>query len=220
LIQGEDGIFTSDAALPTYETDGILTHKVDNGTEGTSRIKTSHPGVTGSGARTMAAWLDYSGGGSETMMGHGTNASLQRWDWALESGDIAIRINAAFIVFDSNVSARVLHCATRYPEGGNITDLTGYVDGVSQPVGSEVAGVPNTTLGVNVVIGNRTSEVATFSNAIGEFRIYDIAVNPDIIRLMWEPPTRWDLYYELGRVFYSVPAVVAVGNPWHVYAPQ
>ena len=45
-------------------------------------------------------------------------------------------------------------------------------------------------------------------------------LNSTVAYQMWDPHTRHDLIYELGRVFYSFPAAAAVGNPWHVYAQQ
>ena len=36
-----------------------------------------------------------------------------------------------------------------------------------------------------------------------------LAVDPKVIYQMWDPPTRWQLQYERGRVFYSIPAAAA-----------
>ena len=55
---------------------------------------------------------------------------------------------------------------------------------------------------------------------IGEVSIYDQVLPAAVRHHKYNPPTRWDLHYELGRVFYSFPAPAAVGNPWHVYAQQ
>ena len=58
------------------------------------------------------------------------------------------------------------------------------------------------------------------SGRLADARIYNRTLRDGDVLHQADVPTRWDLYYELGRVFYSFPAVAAVGNPWHVYAQQ
>ncbi len=77
----------------------------------------------------------------------------------------------------------------------------------------------------NLMIGQQSTDApgSFYGGEIFETRIYDLdTATPEVLleSLVFDPKTRWDLYYELGRVFYSFPAVAAVGNPWHVYAQQ
>ena len=70
---------------------------------------------------------------------------------------------------------------------------------------------------------NAATPAEVLDGSIAEFRMYNRfpgTARDTFARTIYAPNTRWNLYHELGRVFYSVPAAAAVGNPWHVYAQQ
>ena len=53
-----------------------------------------------------------------------------------------------------------------------------------------------------------------FHGEATDFRLYDVAPQPSVIYQMWAPGTRWQLYYELGQVFYSLPAAAVAFVPY------
>ena len=101
-----------------------------------------------------------------------------------------------------------------------------YVDGVEDTGTKErddsvtsLASVAN-----NLIVGafDNDGTIGTFyDGSIYHLQINHVGLTDQVIWQMGgDPRTRWDILYELGRVFYSFPAVVAVGNPWHVYVQQ
>ena len=112
-------------------------------------------------------------------------------------------------------------CVVTYSNIGGTRLLTLYLDGVevdtAVPSGEIWDGSSNLFL---AAADDASLPSGPADMTFHDLRFYTTTLPAATVRHMWDPQTRWDLYYELGRVFYSVPAVVAVGNPWHVYAQQ
>lgn len=52
---------------------------------------------------------------------------------------------------------------------------------------------------------------------IHDLRVYNVEVPDSTIRAMYDPSTRWDLYYQPGMRAYFLPAAVSGGPwPWHM----
>ena len=124
--------------------------------------------------------------------------------------------------FHANLSwaaGDLIHWAFRYDKDSDLQEI--YKNGILSPSTGGQGVWGSNSLGTNLHIGKRIASIDTnfMDGKMFEVRTYSNLVHPAVIYQMWHPPTRWDLYYELGRVFYSFPAVT-VGNPWHVYAQQ
>ena len=103
---------------------------------------------------------------------------------------------------------------------GNNLDI--YLDGVELASSLQVgAHADMRTTSTNITLGGRpfTNFTEELKGELYDCRIYDRSFSA---AEAWQMANekRWDVYYELGRVFYSIPAAAAVGNPWHVYAQQ
>ena len=118
---------------------------------------------------------------------------------------------------------------------GSVSNVAFYVDGVKQasPVISDNDLVNGqfyhiTFTASNIVTAGSSPQIFTQDNGAnfnldgGGVCIYfwDRTLSDKEAFSLHAPETRWNIFHELGRVFYSVPAVVAVGNPWYAYANQ
>ena len=100
-----------------------------------------------------------------------------------------------------------------------------FVDGVSQAIVYDLQNTPSNFVNWtrNQFIGGFNDGGAPLTPLTGQlesFQFNNTILPEPTLKSFFYLPTRWGLYYELGRVFYSVPAAAAVGNPWHVYAQQ
>ena len=66
-------------------------------------------------------------------------------------------------------------------------------------------------LGVNEING---SDLVPFDGKVCDLRIGTNITPSGLARQKWNPQTRWDLYYELGRVFYSFAAGAVAFVPY------
>jgi len=94
---------------------------------------------------------------------------------------------------------------------GDSNRLKVYFNGVQQTL-TFTGGVPATvpTIATPLSIGVEASVPArTWKGSIADARIYTKALSPQVIYQMWSPSARWQLYYEIGRVYYSFPLAAA-----------
>jgi len=83
---------------------------------------------------------------------------------------------------------------------------TVYLDGVADGSATDST-TQESALTTSPMIGwERLTSTNFFNGRIYDVRVYDVPKSAAEIRQMWHPTTRWDLYYEMGRVFYSFPA--------------
>ena len=118
--------------------------------------------------------------------------------------------NEANVTGTTTVTDGNLHLALFVWAGAN--DVKLYIDGISEGTigGTGTVGDIDTTddifMGAHL---NGSGLVSSpFTGQLFDARVGLSVVNAATARQMHEPQTRWDLYSELGRVFYSVPAVV------------
>ena len=98
-------------------------------------------------------------------------------------------------------------------------DVELFINGVSEATGSVSEAPTNLN---NYLIGGSLTDVMKepFNGRIAYLDVNNVVLPAAVINQKASPQHRWNIFYELGRVFYSVPAAAAVGNPWHVYANQ
>ena len=102
---------------------------------------------------------------------------------------------------------------------GGIVDFvgdTGYVlfDGTRQGTPVSLAGDTNYGSSAKLAIGYRPAGTPDgyIAADIRDVRIYHRPPNISFERSLFDPGTRWELYYELHRRIYSFPPVAAVGG--------
>lgn len=84
-----------------------------------------------------------------------------------------------------------------------------YHNGVN--VGTSSVGIPITTtqpLRMGVFTDSSGSVAGDSDHKQFDSKLYNIEVSPAVAYDMWQPPTRWGLRWQPGRVTYFVPAVV------------
>lgn len=69
--------------------------------------------------------------------------------------------------------------------------------------------------------GSGAESRALTSGLFADFRCYNVALTPDALWSLYDPATRWDLYWVPSRrVFFDVGGAVATGKPYLYYAAQ
>jgi Concanavalin A-like lectin/glucanases superfamily len=201
------GVVTSSNLLGgpalTFSTDGI--------------IDCSPPAVAGLSQISVSAWI------------HPTTAGQNSTGKILESTpgsviyfgyDGAATIFAHFFTTSgADPYARV----TTGPVLGAMTHVVGscsvgvanamYFNGVSQILSTNDLGSGTVNAITILHVGNTGGVAQDFSGAMWDLRIYDRAIRSDEAWQMYDPATRWDLYYELRTKTYLFPVpAVAGGN--------
>ena len=115
------------------------------------------------------------------------------------------RVNGA-----TNINGRLndwMHLATTWASGGSGTARV-YLDGVEDGSGTID---PETCTG-NYRLGAHKAPISKNENWDGslcDVRIYNVECPASILYQAWDPSRRWDMYYELNRIYYSFPVAVA-----------
>ncbi len=156
-------------------------------------ISTTYAGVTGSGARSVAAWVYYDGGNSTSpIVSYGNNSNTggafggyARFDLNVEGSSILLRVNGFNRTWTSAVTANQWsHIVFVYPSGANInsSNVKIYVNNVEITTGSVSGASPlATATGTTVRIGADSGATTgttvgaptnTFSGKIDDVRFY------------------------------------------------
>jgi hypothetical protein len=96
-----------------------------------------------------------------------------------------------------------------------------YANGVQ--VGSDATAVDATPAAwANIVVGALRRDVdANFCNgAVQQWAIWNRALTAAEVWNLYDPATRWDLYWTPGRKIHFDLAASATGNPWYAYRQQ
>lgn len=149
-----------------------------------------YQGVTGTQARTVAAWIRIAGGPiDEPIASWGVDVSGQKWTFRVQSNNgipntIRVEVNGGFVVGSTPVNDGMWHHVAAVLDPGsvsgagntNVLDARLYVDGALE-VQSATLGQPmNTAMGANVLVGVDLSNRA-WSGAIDEFAIWSRALS-------------------------------------------
>lgn len=87
--------------------------------------------------------------------------------------------------------------------------FTAYLNGRSMTATAPgaIGSQPNTTQ-----LGSRAGGLLDFTGVIKHIAVWNRKLSSDEAIAWYRPQTRWDLYSELGRVFYSIPTAAAAGG--------
>jgi len=119
------------------------------------------------------------------------------------------------ILFEANtdITARTnewIHYSCTWSSGGSGT-MNIYLDGendgsATRDPQSETSGY---RYGAHKVPGMGPGEGESWDGFLCDLRIYNVEVPASVVRAMWSPSSRWDMYYELNRIYYSFPPAAA-----------
>ena len=151
-------------------------------------VATGYKGVTGTNARTVAAWVRTSSTGDGGIVTWGANVAGQKWVFRMQDdngtiGAMRIEVNGGYVVGSSIVGDNQWHhIAVAFPGGGlnNVTDCLLYVDGKLEPVSAQQSQAINTASSADVAIGRdrgTTPDRFTFPGLIDDVRIYGHALS-------------------------------------------
>lgn len=92
----------------------------------------------------------------------------------------------------------------------NGSQAASYLDGEVQATGAQTGNLGPSTLPLQIGRISRPgfNEFSILGN-VWDFRVYSDPPSAEVIQQAYDPATRWDLYYELGRRTYFFPAVVS-----------
>lgn len=112
----------------------------------------------------------------------------------------------------------VQHIAATWTSGSNIV----YRDGVSVASDTDTNGADGSQ---SLIVGapNTIGTDKAFEGGIADVRIYDYAMTPGQIAQIYEPATRWDLFYQQGRIgtfFVAPPPTVEAPLGGHTFTGQ
>lgn len=199
---GNDGVYENS---PTLGVPGALLTDSDTAVTfaqaSSQYISSSYAGVTGSGARSIEAWVKttdtrfFDGG---CIISWGTWLSGQAF--LLHIPDQEIRL----VVLDGNViwSAPNIndgnwhHVVVTLPGNADVTDATCYVDGVAQSVSSSAPQTINTGTSLNVAIGHDNvdpSFTRYFDGSLDDVALYGHVLTQDQV----------SAHYEAGLYYYA-----------------
>jgi len=100
-----------------------------------------------------------------------------------------------------------IHYGVTWSSGGSGT-LNVYIDGVSDA--SSTRDPESETSGYRYgAHKNPSANNRSWDGFMSDLRLYNKECPGSAVRQMWSPSSRWDMYYELNRIYYSFPIAVA-----------
>jgi hypothetical protein len=143
----------------------------------------SYDGVTGTEARTMAAWIRTTAT-DRGIMTWGTNAQSKKWVFRLDGGRLRIEVNGGFRVGTTVLNDGQWHHVALTLQGGsspNVTDALLYVDGIAESTyTTQQSQAIDTASGTSVYIGadrvTTNNNSRDFSGQIDEVGIWSRAL--------------------------------------------
>jgi hypothetical protein len=161
--------------------------------DGTNDFVTAvgYKGVTGAGARTVAAWIKTSTSADDPIICWGTNAAGQKYALRVDLSFHAVRveINGGNLIGSTVVNDGLWHhVAVVLPDGStNVTHHEIYVDGVRETIGASDGQTINTASTTDVRIG-KDHENRFFSGAVDDVRIYGRALSAGEVKILARIP--------------------------------
>ena len=189
VISGNNGTVKNDPQWTTGKKDGALALGGIN----ESVVISGYNGVTGTTARTVAAWVKTDRIHTGTIVDWGEQQSGQDWhfqvqDWiarvidpAVPSGTLQVGVWQGRVIGTTNICDGEWHhvaavLAPTDPNDPKISDVTLYVDGVAEPVSHILDLSINTSPSSTVRIGAKETGVH-FDGTVDDVRIYDVALD-------------------------------------------
>ena len=162
-------------------------------------------------ARSCVFWARFTTGANTVVSEKGTNAHLVIQTL---NGRMIFRIagNSSNIVSTLEINDDVWRQLAFTATAGATTNSKAWTNAVlgETKTGQPAAGAANND---PFVIGARAGNNFAYPGDLFDFRLYNYALTPAVVRDCYNPPTRWDLYYELGqRSFYPYTASAAAAE--------
>jgi len=156
-----------------------------------------YKGVTGTDARTVAAWVkleDDDPQQNRSIMSWGDNAGEEKWNFRVQNSDgtdgtIRVEVNGGFIVGSTDITDEEWHhVAAVWEDDGspNVTDILLYVDGVLEGNSASQSKAVNTAIGKDVQLGRDHSN-RRMMGWLDDMRIYDEALSAAQIHALANP---------------------------------
>jgi hypothetical protein len=163
---------------------------------------TGYKGVLGTQSRTITAWVKANTAGEQPIVNYGdagAGAGARFCFRIHDSGKLAVEVTGDSVRSDSDVllDNEWHHVAVVHTSGGTCDEMQLYIDGQPDNTPAVSGTDVNTASGVDVAIGNRTTNY--FTGSIDDVRIYDSALDASDILEIYTGPA---------------PMVVAEGPVW------
>lgn len=205
LVSGRNGTLTSGPTWATSPEDSCLVIK---GNASSSYIAFTQMGFANPSS--TFAWIkpdDTSAGDRRLWAPNAgsTGGAIRQNGTTLEALNTA---GSAWNAIVSGVTTAWQHLGAVYLASGS---MTGYRNGNA---GSTVASTTPTMWQSQAwTFGANYSGFGTYFGAcLHDLRVYNVEVAASTIRAMYDPSTKWDLYYQAGRRSVFLPAVAASGK--------
>ncbi|MGB2820704.1 MAG: LamG-like jellyroll fold domain-containing protein, partial [Phycisphaerae bacterium] len=149
-----------------------------------------YPGVTGTQARTLSAWVQTSNNDT-AFLGWGLNNNSEKWVFRVQTGNgtpgaIRVEVNGGYITGDTDIRGTGWrHVVAVLPDGSNNVDqVLLYLDGQLQGTSAVLSNPINTSAGGVVEIGNDVQN-RYFGGLMDEVAIWDVALTPAQIQALY-----------------------------------
>jgi len=175
----------------------------------------SYKGITGTGARTVSAWIktgETGGGRDQTIISWGTDSGSQKWIYRMQTGNgqagaTRVEVNGGYIVGNAVLNDdQWHHVALTFEDDGtpNVRDVMLYVDGVldaqfggtTTPSASQSKSI-NTASGSNVRIGRGHSN-RDWGGQMDDVGIFASALSPQEVIAIPSLALNSNLGYDLS----------------------
>lgn len=160
-------------------------------------MTTDSPGVSGTAAKTLSAWLKVSGTGNMNVLSYGSDTTSNLISFiVIDSAErVIIDIKSAFRRFTATnlFNGDWHHVAITMPAGGDINGTKAYMDGAPLSVDSTTNNSYNTGTNVNVVVGARIGNTNFFAGNIDEVSIWNVELTATEVVEIYNSGTPADL---------------------------
>ena len=153
-----------------------------------------YKGITGGSSRTVSAWIKTTANNGNILY-WGTASSGQKWGFRLQNnantgvlGALRLECHSGYIVGSTPVNDGQWHhvVAVLDSDGSpNVNEVKLYVDGVRETLSVATDEPINTVAGTDVLIGKGETSI-WFPGSIDDVRIYDLALTPVEIALLYD----------------------------------
>ncbi len=199
---GRNGTATNDATLatdvPAMLSDvGMSTSSLRLDGTGDQVNIAGYKGVTGTDARTVAAWVkleDDDPRQNRSIMSWGDNSGGEKWNFRVQDGNgtdgaIRVEVNGGYVVGSTDITDQEWHhVAAVWEDDGspNVNDVLLYVDGVLEGDSARQGQSIDTAIGKDVQLG-RDHNNRRMMGWLDDMRVYDEALSAAQIHALANP---------------------------------
>lgn len=172
-------------------------------------MTTDSTGISGTGARTVSAWIKTVATGNITVVSYGTDSSLQRLTMLTIGSPerIVIDYSGSYVRFNGTgiLDGAWHHIAFTAPASGQVQDTKCYVDGSPVTVNSSAGGTNNYNTGtnINVLVGKAITGANYFNGNIDEVSIWNAVLTATEIAEVYNSgiPTDLNTHSQAGSLY-------------------